>query len=180
MSGIRMLNQKQLKDILRYCPETGVFTWKIAIAKKINAGDIAGYMRKNHNGTSYLVISINYKKYSAHRLAVLYMTGKFPIEQTDHRDGNGLNNRWLNLKCASQDENMKNLPLRSDNISGVCGVSFDKQANKWASYISVSKKVKKLGRFIDKWDAICVRKSAERRYGYHENHGLKRGSVCRP
>ena len=173
-----ILTQEYLKEILEYNPETGMFIWKIEKARRVATNDIAGTKWKNHNGTSYLHISIDYNKYRAHRLAWLYMTGEFPVNQVDHKDGNGLNNKWDNIRSVSQSENMKNLPLRKDNKSGVCGVSFDKEFGKWVAYISANNKIIKIGRFKDIWDAICARKSAEYKYGYYENHGKRRDILC--
>jgi len=47
-----------------------------------------------------------------------------------------------------------------------------KDAKKWGARIETLDKRLNLGCFEDFFEAICVRKSAEIRYNYHENHGF--------
>ena len=54
-----------------------------------------------------------------------------------------------------------NKSLRSDNASGVAGVSFDKARGKWMARIKVGDKYLMLGRFATKEDAIAERRRAE-------------------
>jgi len=79
MQGI---TQKQLKEILEYCPEKGIFTWKVNIHRKIKRGNIAGTIAS----TGHVKIGINKKMYYAHRLAWLYVYGKMPNNNIDHKD----------------------------------------------------------------------------------------------
>ena len=44
------------------------------------------------------------------------------------------------------------------------GIYWDKSRNKWQSYITVNKKLFHLGRFINKKDAVDIRKQAEIKY----------------
>lgn len=82
----------------------------------------------------------------------------------DHNDGNSLNNRRYNLIIRSRSENTQNCKLRCNNTSGVCGVSWNKQRNKWEAHIRVDGKNKHLGLFINKEDAIIARLKAETKY----------------
>jgi hypothetical protein len=66
---------------------------------------------------------------------------------------------------------MKNQRKCKNNTSGVTGVNWDKQTNKWRAEIMVNRKGIKLGRFTELQDAIQVRKQAEIDYGFHPNHG---------
>jgi hypothetical protein len=69
-----MITQAYLKSILRYNPLTGEWTWRVHVKhSKMYVGDRAGSFDGRYNG-----IMIRYKKYSASRLAVFYMTGKLP------------------------------------------------------------------------------------------------------
>ena len=92
--------------------------------------------------------------------------GRWPIG-IDHENGIRSDNRWSNLREAEQSENCMNVAKRSDNTSGVTGVSWDRFTKKW--YVSI--KGNFLGRFHCLNRAILVRKSAEREYGFHSNHG---------
>lgn len=161
-----MLTQSYLKKILKYNPDTGIFVWRINSAKNIKANDIAG--TTSHG---YIVIQINNKPYGAHRLAWFYMTGKWPKAQIDHGDHVRSNNKWPNLDEATCQENGKNQSIRKTNTSKITGVYFNKRNKIWVAQININKKPVGLGGFKDKFEAICCRKSAERRHGYHENHG---------
>jgi hypothetical protein len=164
-----MLTQERLKELLDYDEKTGVFTWK-ADGRRHVAGSIAGHEKPN----GYLHLWIESKKYHAHRLAWLYVHGNMPKHQIDHINHNRADNRIVNLRDVSPLENQRNASLRNDNSSGVCGVCFDKTRNKWISRIKLEGKRKNLGRFHDFFAAVCARKSAEVKYGFHENHGAMR------
>ena len=86
-------------------------------------------------------------------------------------DGNRANNLPPNLREATQAENMRNTALRSDNMSGVMGVSWDKENRRWRADIRVNGRRFNLGRFRSIQDAISARKAAEREHQFHENHG---------
>lgn len=75
------------------------------------------------------------------------MDAKTHNEVVDHINGNRLDNRKSNLRVCTHKENTQNSKLQSNNTSGYKGVSFDKNRNKWISYISIDRKFKYLGRF---------------------------------
>jgi len=99
-----MLTQDVLKELLEYDPLTGVFTRKVVTSNSVRIGDVAG----NAHIGGYWEISILNKKYLAHRLAFLYMTGAFPDKFVDHINMVRSDNRWCNLRKASNGENMCN------------------------------------------------------------------------
>ena len=162
-----MINQKALKEFLKYHPDTGAFI-RIKPVKGANTGDIAGYNHPN----GYIYISLKSKRYRAHRLAWLYMTGKWPENQIDHGNHIRDDNRWVNLCEATHKENGKNLSLSKQNKSGICGVSYHKATKTWRSDINVNYKQVHLGCYKDKFEAICARLSANNKYGFHKNHGV--------
>ena len=82
----------------------------------------------------------------------------------DHIDRNPLNNRKHNLRVANASENMQNSSISTRNTSGVIGVSWDKNRNKWHVQISVNKNGIHIGRFANKEDAIVARLQAEKEY----------------
>lgn len=57
----------------------------------------------------------------------------------DHADGDGLNNRRINLRKTNQGGNSRNCRMSRRNKSGYRGVSFHKGEGKWRAYISVNK-----------------------------------------
>lgn len=82
----------------------------------------------------------------------------------DHRDRNPLNNRKYNLRNATITENVRNKTKGKNNASGIIGVCWDAERQKWMARIGVNKKNKNLGRFANKEDAIKARLNAEIKY----------------
>lgn len=163
------ITQEQLKRQLSYNPETGVFRWLVAPNGRIAAGDIAGSMTNR----GYLRISVGGQRYLAHRLALIYMNGACGPE-VDHIDGDRSNNVIGNLREVDRRQNGKNRRLSEANTSGVTGVYPHRATGKWKATITVDYKTIYLGLFATKAKAIDARKQAERRYGFHENHGSTR------
>lgn len=170
-----MLTQEELKETLCYCPDTGVFTWvKSLKGGKAKEGGIAGIPKKSPSGKAYWYVSIKQRLFFAHRVAVLYMTGIHPVGHVDHINGNGIDNRWENLRVVSPLENSKNLRKASNNTSGHTGVYWSKKDQRWIAQIKINRKVIYLGSYVDINDAITARKTAEIKNGFHANHGTNR------
>lgn len=173
------LTQAQLKDILKYIPETGEFIWKQRGVSKFKdarahkiwhtryCGEIAGSLTDQ----GYISIWIN-GHCRAHRLAWLYMTGEFPLNQIDHIDHDRSNNVFSNLRVVAHRINSLNQKKRSTNTSGVTGVAFIKRLRQWRAQITVNGDNVHIGCFKDFFDACCARKSAEFKLGFHANHGI--------
>lgn len=72
----------------------------------------------------------------------------------DHRDGDGSNNRWSNLRRATQSQNLRNASIGFQSRYGLPkGVTFDKARQKYVAQISVGNRNKHLGRFDTVEDA---------------------------
>lgn len=82
----------------------------------------------------------------------------------DHINHNTLDNRKCNLRICSNQENICNSKLSKTNKSGIKGVYWDTDRNKWHAQISINNKTKYLGRFTNMEDAIKARKDAEELY----------------
>jgi len=174
------LTQEYIKELLDYNPDTGVFTWKARPREMFNTtrgwnifnaiypGTITGSLNKI---SGYLIIGIDAKLYRAHRLAFLYMTGEWPKDQVDHINHDRANNRWLNLREATHQENGMNRSLSKANTSGFTGVCWREDRGKWVASIRIDGSLIHLGYFDDFDDAVAARKAAEIEHGFHENHG---------
>ena len=160
------MNQDRIKELFIYDPDTGVFTTRVSRGRWKN-GDIAG---TKHCG-GYIQIGVDQRHYLAHRLAFLYMTGSFPPEQVDHINGDKADNRWENIRAVNGSQNMKNTSLYKNNTSGFCGVSWVKSERKWVVRISHGGVQLYLGGFSEISEAVEARKAAEKKFGYHKNHG---------
>lgn len=111
------LEAETLRRLLRYDPLSGRFAWAeprqgLGLGRAVGHLDRKGYVRIKVDGVAYL----------AHRLAFLYMAGQWPTEQVDHIDGDRANNRWVNLREATNSQNQCNRPRRRTNKSGFKGV----------------------------------------------------------
>lgn len=132
----------RIKELLHYNPLTGVFTWKDPGKGIKEKGAVAGCVNKLHG---YTCLNIDGKKYRAHRLAFVYMTGECPPE-VDHKNRNRSDNRWVNLREATRSQNNVNSKLRNNNKSGFRGVCWCKNTQKWKATINVGGNQKWLGR----------------------------------
>ena len=83
---------------------------------------------------------------------------------TDHINRNTLDNRKTNLRTADKRLNSINRGLQSNNTSGYRGISWNKQCNKWKTYIWNYGLRIQLGYYKLIKDAIFARKQAEQKY----------------
>lgn len=140
-----LLSCEFIREILHYDPITGIFTWKVDRSGAVKIGSVAG---GPHN-RGYWNIRIGDKKYLAHRLAWIWMTGEWPEDQIDHKDNNRSNNAWYNLREASKNQNARNTTKYSNSKSGIKGVSFHKASGKYIAQIQLNGRNKHLGVFDD-------------------------------
>lgn len=163
-----MLTRTRLMELLHYNPESGLFSWRVSRGSN-SRGSVAGNINKVHG---YVLVGVEGRVYRAHCLAFLYMTGKIP-KIIDHADGDVANNRWSNLREASNCTNGYNTKLASNNTSGVKGVSLNRLTGKWKASIGVNGKRKHLGVFTDISQAEAAVKAARLElHGEFANHGL--------
>ena len=173
------LTQSKLQDLVIYNPVTGLMNWVKRPLNNFNnkrcgntwnsrfAGKEVGSL---DSSTGYLVTTINDKDRYLHRLAWFYVYGVWP-ECIDHINHNKTDNRICNLRSVIKADNAKNFSLSKNNKSGVTGVIWHKKACKWQSYININKRSIYLGLSQSMFDAVCLRRSAENKYNFHENHG---------
>lgn len=83
-------------------------------------------------------------------------------QQTDHRDGNGLNNQRSNLRFATQAQNQQN-KYNPRGSSRFKGVSWHKGANKWRVCISANGKAYRFGLHEKEEDAARAYNEAAKR-----------------
>jgi len=145
------ISQQYLMSVLKYDSESGVWLWIKCSSKNVPAGKVAGSV---NNITGYRSIKLDGKRYYAHRLAFTYVTG-VPLPDSlcvDHINGIRDDNRWDNLRSVTTAINSQNLrKAKSSNLtSGLLGVSWNKKASKWRSYINIDGKQVHLGFFTDK------------------------------
>lgn len=125
MSG--KITQDDLRSILHYEPETGIFTWLKRRNNRAKAGSVAGGLDKN----GYITISYLGRKPFAHVLAWIYMTGEHPtrhISVVDHINGIPNDNRFCNLRLVTHKANIENqIRAHKGTRSGLLGVTTRKR-----------------------------------------------------
>lgn len=162
---IEPLTADRLKEKLSYCKDTGLFHWI--------DGPLTGKQAGCISDDGYIHINIDRKMYRAHRLAFLFVEGKFPEKIVDHIDSDKQNNKWANLRHACHLINGRNRRRSKSNTSGVTGVFWDESYGKWRA--AINNKFKRIHLSCDGslFGAVCARKNAEKRLEFHENHGME-------
>ncbi len=157
MENKKTLTQARLVEMFHYSKETGVFVRKVPVLCSngqipYKAGAIAGSVGSN----GYINISVDGRKYYAHQLAFLYVTGSFPLFVVDHIDGTRSNNAWSNLRDVTHKENLQNRKRlnKSNKSTGLLGVSKYGKHGKYKAGIVVDNKRIHLGVFDNKEDAF--------------------------
>jgi hypothetical protein len=97
----QIVDQATLHKAVSYDPDTGEFSClaptgpRSVVGERIDALDDKGYRRVRLFG----------KKFFAHRLAWLYVTGNWPVDQIDHINLDKGDNRFSNLREANAYQN---------------------------------------------------------------------------
>lgn len=162
---MKFINYRELDSAIwqkyfSYDSETGAITnrW----GRLVGAINAKGYLnitaRVEHEG---LIVECAIR---AHQLAWVLMTGNY-CEQIDHKDRNKLNNKWTNLREATTLINNNNRKVFSKSKSGVTGVIWQAQRKLWQAYIIVNSRNIHLGFTPSLFEAVCLRKSGELKYG---------------
>jgi hypothetical protein len=153
-----MLSTQRLHELLDYDPNTGIFRWRINKrgpgAKK---GKIAGVTRARGNKT----IKIDGRPYLSARLAFLWMIGRFPKHQVDHRNRKPSDDRWINLREANNSQNNANKRKTTD---GLKGAYWHKASQKFRAVICVNKHSIHLGLYEQEEDAHAAYATAANKY----------------
>ena len=136
------MTQEELKSIVSYNPETGVFTnrktWRVI----------------GHKDRGYVVLHLAYNNtlitYKAHRLAWLYVYGYTP-KMLDHINGDRADNRIANLRLTTDRENACNRKMHREGK--LPGCFLDKRYNKWQAQLRINGKNIPLGMYADQRSA---------------------------
>ena len=117
-----------VRRLYSYDPSTGLLTWRHGA----RAGGIPGTKRKG----GYIQMNLAGRKYRAHRLIWLYVTGEWPKGEIDHINGDPADNRILNLRDVPNVINQQNRRRAlAGNRAGLLGVTARKvgyKASIWA------------------------------------------------
>lgn len=132
-------------ELLTYEGETGEFRWNCQRGRA-RKGDVAGVVSRSKK-QARIIIGVDGSYYLAHRLAWLYSHGVWPSDQIDHANGNGLDNRLVNLRSASGEQNARNQRAKPSR-SGLKGAAWDESRQQYVATIRIGNGARRtIGRF---------------------------------
>jgi hypothetical protein len=177
MSGGGQLRAADIRSLLTYDPDTGEFVWRTRPREMFKtdrawrawnahyAENKAGHRSFSKDGADrYIQIGIFCSLYQGHRVAWAWMTGEWPSYQIDHINLCKPDNRWKNLRPATNAQNHANTGIRSTNRSGRKGVCWHKGASKWVAQITVGGARIHLGLFDQVEQAASAYERAAAKY----------------
>ena len=159
-----------LRECFDYDPLTGELRWRqrprehfvnlraYKIWNTRYASTIAGAIKS----TGYYHVTLYRQYYLVHRIIWKWSTGEEPPPTIDHIDRNRTNNRWNNLRLATQSQQSQNACLFSNNNSGFRGVSWHRLRKKWRATIGIDGRHHHLGLFVTIEDAAAAYQAAAR------------------
>lgn len=145
-----MITQQRIRELFSYSPETGLLTRNITLSNNAKAGSVVSC----RNAAGYIVTSIDGRLYYAHRIIWMHVHGEWPSCGIDHANMLRSDNRLLNLRLATQSQNMGN--IRGWASSGHKSVYLNKSSGRWYARIQHNGKTIHIGTFSKKEDAISA------------------------
>lgn len=143
------LTHERLVSLLCY-HANGTFTWRIDRGNQFSKqGALAGSTRKD----GYHQIFIDGRHYATHRLAWLYVFGKWPETDLDHINLDKRDNRIENLRAANDSQNCANRKKPSGMTSRYKGVHYEPDRRTWRASIRHNYKLINIGRFKSEEEA---------------------------
>jgi hypothetical protein len=133
---------ERLKELFRYCPETGALTWiKPPKMHPRMMGAQAGSLR-----TGYLFVQIDGVKIGAHRICFAIHHNRWPNGMIDHKNRDRTDNRISNLRECDHFGNARN-HSRTMNGSGLPTGVRRNSGGKFSARISFNKQLRTIGTF---------------------------------
>lgn len=177
------IEPSEVRSLLRYEPDTGKLYWlergvSLFRGKYPAQRSCRSWNARNAGKEAFTAVGasgyregrIHNRIYRAHRVIWAIAHGEWP-EQVDHINGDRADNRLVNLRAVTRFQNARNTKLPITNTSGVMGVERHVGGTRWRARIKVNRRQIHLGYFVELSDAIAARKAAEKKYGFHANHG---------
>jgi hypothetical protein len=171
-----------LHECFDYDPETGGLTWKVRPREHFNSdrgwrtfnSKYSGKEIRSITGKGYrharVTIGDKVMSFYVHVIAHVLMTKSWPTEDIDHKNRHSSSNEWNNLRPATRSQNIINQGIRSDNTTGVTGVSWHKKMRKYRVRVHQNRKEVIVGYYDTLEEATAARKqAAQSHYGEFAN-----------
>ena len=167
-----------LRQLLRYEPETGRLFWKerspqwFPISQRPQSVSASAWNAKFADKEAFCTLQsqgyyegrIFNSGFLAHRVAWAIWHGRWPDAFIDHINCDRKDNRICNLREADNGQNMQNRGPQKNTTTGIKGVYFDNENQKWRAMIAINGRSKCLGRYGDKNEAAAAYADAAAKY----------------
>jgi hypothetical protein len=166
------------RALFAYDADTGELRWRVdrfagehrgrLVAK---AGTVAGCRCPVHG---YWKVNFLGRSRPAHKVIWLIVTGEWPAALIDHQNGDKADNRWTNLREATQAQNGQNRGANKSNTTGFKGVTYWPARRKYMAQIMANGVQQTLGYFDTPNEAhVAYCAAAQRLHGQFANFGAK-------
>jgi len=120
------LTSEVVRERFSYDPDEGMLRYRQATVRHcriVPEGSVAGGLNKE----GYRYVMVRGIHYRASRIIWLYMTGSWPKHKIDHKNCNTSDDRWENLRQATDSQQKQNNRKRKDNKTGYKCVVYCKE-----------------------------------------------------
>jgi HNH endonuclease len=156
----------ELREHLTYNPDTGEF-W--TTPRKIGTVSYFGKTRVPAVTIQLKGKDGKWRHYYAHILAWLWMTGEWPRDEIDHINTDSIDNRWVNLREGTHQQNNWNKDFAKRKKNGFLGAHYHKRSGLWRATLAR----KTLGYFKTPEEAHeAYKKAAIAKYGEFAHNSL--------
>lgn len=170
---------EELRQLLRYEPDTGKLYWKerplsmfkdnpVRTKERAHANWNSRYAGKEAftaaHGEGYRQGQVFGTPYLAHRVIWAIVYGEWPVNAIDHINMDRSDNRLANLRHTDRGKNNCNRGAQINNTSGFKGVTWDKRSMKWKAQIGAFGKNHYLGLFATAEAAHAAYCKAAKKY----------------
>lgn len=168
--------EQLILDSLSYDPAAGTLVWKVDISRKARAGDEAGSWNDGK-----ITVGIRGKQKAAHHVVWFLHHRRWPKGYLKAHDGDLTNLKIDNLFEQSVSDSVSG--SKKGAISGVAGVTWNRQHQRWQAHITRNYKMQFLGYFATQDEAVAARRTAEAEPGNEQTperiEQIKKQSVLR-
>lgn len=163
---------EELRQLLRYEPETGKLFWKERPREMFTRDRLhLSWNSKNAGKEAFTASNRGYRvgrifdvMQQGHRVVWAVYYGEWPDALVDHINGNKSDNRIDNLRAATKSENGMNRGATRANLVGLKGASWNEKYGKWESRIKAEGRAVFLGYFDTPEEAHAAYASAVTKY----------------